>query len=96
MIVVGIVKVLDYLDLEEEYKLIFDGIGQMELEEDVDIEICDEEFLFLVGQIKQFFELLFICVVKVLDGFMNCVVMVGINFVKERKEMKQQEVEEQQ
>ncbi|KAK0667789.1 P-loop containing nucleoside triphosphate hydrolase protein [Cercophora samala] len=96
MIAAGIAKASDYPDLEEEYKSTLDGTGQMELEEDVDIEIRDEEPPFLAGQTKQSLELSPIRVVKAPDGSMNRAAMAGTNLAKERKEMKQQEAEEQQ
>ncbi|KAK4199204.1 P-loop containing nucleoside triphosphate hydrolase protein [Triangularia verruculosa] len=96
MIAAGIAKASDYPDLEEEYKSTLNGTGQMELEEDVDIEIRDEEPPFLAGQTKQSLELSPIRVVKAPDGSMNRAAMAGTNLAKERKEMKQQEAEEQQ
>ncbi|KAL2020464.1 hypothetical protein VTK56DRAFT_8430 [Thermocarpiscus australiensis] len=96
MIAAGIAKASDYPDLEEEYNATLRGEGQMELEEDVDIEIRDEEPPFLAGQTKQSLELSPIRVVKAPDGSLNRAAMAGANLAKERKELRQQEAEAQQ
>ncbi|KAJ4300080.1 DEAH-box ATP-dependent RNA helicase prp22 [Collariella sp. IMI 366227] len=96
MIAAGIVKASDYPDLEEDYNATLRGDGQMELEEDVDIEVRDEEPPFLAGQTKQSLELSPIRVVKAPDGSLNRAAMAGTNLAKERKELRQQEAEAQQ
>ncbi|KAL2127224.1 hypothetical protein VTI74DRAFT_11072 [Chaetomium olivicolor] len=96
MIAAGIVKASDYPDLEEDYNATLRGEGQMELEEDVDIEVRDEEPPFLAGQTKQSLELSPIRVVKAPDGSLNRAAMAGANLAKERKELRQQEAEAQQ
>jgi ATP-dependent RNA helicase DHX8/PRP22 len=93
MIAAGIVKASDYPNLEEDYNATLRGDGQMELEEDFDIEIRDEEPPFLAGQTKQSLELSPIRVVKAPDGSLNRSAMAGANLAKERKEMRQQESE---
>jgi ATP-dependent RNA helicase DHX8/PRP22 len=96
MIAAGIAKASDYPDLEEDYNATLRGEGQMELEEDVDIEIRDEEPPFLAGQTKQSLELSPIRVVKAPDGSLNRAAMAGASLAKERREMRQQEAESQQ
>jgi ATP-dependent RNA helicase DHX8/PRP22 len=96
MIAAGIVKASDYPNLEEEYNATLTGEGQMELEEDVDIEIRDEEPPFLAGQTKQSLELSPIRVVKAPDGSLNRAAMAGASLAKERKELRQQENESQE
>lgn len=91
LIASGVVKASDYPDLEEDYNATLTGEGQMELEEDVDIEIRDEEPPFLAGQTKQSLELSPIRIVKAPDGSLNRAAMSGTNLAKERKEMRQQE-----
>lgn len=93
MIAAGIVKASDYPNLEEDYNATLRGDGQMELEEDFDIEIRDEEPPFLAGQTKQSLELSPIRVVKAPDGSLNRSAMAGANLAKERKEMRQQDAE---
>ncbi|KAK3502819.1 ATP-dependent RNA helicase DHX8 [Neurospora crassa] len=93
MIAAGIAKASDYPELEEDYQATLKGEGQMELEEDVDIEVRDEEPPFLAGQTKQSLELSPIRVVKAPDGSLNRAAMAGTNLAKERKELRQQETE---
>ncbi|KAK0641328.1 putative pre-mRNA splicing factor [Cercophora newfieldiana] len=93
MIAAGIAKASDYPDLEEEYNATLKGEGQMDLEEDVDIEVRDEEPPFLAGQTKQSLELSPIRVVKAPDGSLNRAAMAGTNLSKERKELRQSETE---
>ncbi|KAL1876445.1 DEAH-box ATP-dependent RNA helicase prp22 [Diaporthe australafricana] len=93
LIASGVVKASDYPDLEEDYNATLTGEGQMDLEEDVDIEIREEEPPFLAGQTKQSLELSPIRIVKAPDGSLNRAAMSGTNLAKERKEMRQQEAE---
>lgn len=93
LIASGVAKASDYPDLEEDYNATLAGDGQLELEEDVDIEIRDEEPPFLAGQTKQSLELSPIRIVKAPDGSLNRAAMAGTNLTKERKEIRQQEAE---
>ncbi|KAL6812470.1 P-loop containing nucleoside triphosphate hydrolase protein [Trichoderma sp. SZMC 28015] len=94
LIASGVAKASDYPDLEEDYNATLRGEGELELEEDVDIEVRDEEPPFLAGQTKQSLELSPIRVVKAPDGSMNRAAMAGTTLAKERKELKQKEAEE--
>ncbi|RFU80142.1 atp-dependent rna helicase dhx8 [Trichoderma arundinaceum] len=94
LIASGVAKASDYPDLEEDYNATLRGEGEMELEEDVDIEVREEEPPFLAGQTKQSLELSPIRVVKAPDGSMNRAAMAGTTLSKERKELKQKEAEE--
>ncbi|KAJ0114712.1 tp-dependent rna helicase dhx8 [Diaporthe amygdali] len=93
LIASGVAKASDYPDLEEDYNATLTGEGQLDLEEDVDIEIREEEPPFLAGQTKQSLELSPIRIVKAPDGSLNRAAMSGTNLAKERKEMRQQEAE---
>lgn len=93
LIASGVAKASDYPDLEEDYNATLRGDGELELEEDVDIEVREEEPPFLAGQTKQSLELSPIRVVKAPDGSMNRAAMAGTSLAKERKELKQQEAE---
>ncbi|PHH85731.1 hypothetical protein CDD83_11244 [Cordyceps sp. RAO-2017] len=93
LIASGVAKASDYPDLEEDYNATLRGDGELELEEDVDIEVRDEEPPFLAGQTKQSLELSPIRVVKAPDGSMNRAAMAGTALAKERKELKQQEAD---
>ncbi|KAF7563362.1 hypothetical protein G7046_g767 [Stylonectria norvegica] len=93
LIASGVARASDYPDLEEDYNATLRGDGDMDLEEDVDIEVRDEEPPFLAGQTKQSLELSPIRVVKAPDGSMNRAAMSGTSLAKERKELKQQEAD---
>lgn len=93
LIASGVAKASDYPDLEEEYNATLTGEGNIELEEDVDIEIRDEEPPFLAGQTKLSLELSPIRVVKAPDGSLNRAAMAGAVLAKERKELRQQEAD---
>lgn len=93
LIASGVAKASDYPDLEEDYNATLRGDGELELEEEVDIEVREEEPPFLVGQTKQSLELSPIRVVKAPDGSMNRAAMSGTAIAKERKELKQQEAD---
>lgn len=94
LIASGVVKASDYPDLNEDYNAALNGEGEMELEEDVDIEIRDEEPPFLAGQTKQSLELSPIRVVKAPDGSLNRAAMSGATLAKDRRELRQQEAQE--
>lgn len=91
LIASGVVKASDYPDLDEDYNAALNGEGEMELEEEVDIEIRDEEPPFLAGQTKQSLELSPIRVVKAPDGSLNRAAMAGTTLAKDRRELRQQE-----
>ncbi|TQN69818.1 Pre-mRNA-splicing factor ATP-dependent RNA helicase prp22 [Colletotrichum shisoi] len=93
LIASGVAKASDYPDLEEDYNATLRGDGELELEQEVDIEVREEEPPFLAGQTKQSLELSPIRVVKAPDGSMNRAAMSGTALAKERKELKQQEAE---
>jgi ATP-dependent RNA helicase DHX8/PRP22 len=94
LIASGVVKASDYPDLDEEYHATLNGEGEMELEEDVDIEIREEEPPFLAGQTKQSLELSPIRVIKAPDGSMNRAAMAGTTLAKDRRELRQQEAQD--
>ncbi|KAL3426041.1 ATP-dependent RNA helicase DHX8 [Phlyctema vagabunda] len=94
LIASGVVKASDYPDLDEDYNAALNGEGEMELEEDVDIEIREEEPPFLAGQTKQSLELSPIRVVKAPDGSMNRAAMAGTTLAKDRRELRQQEAQD--
>jgi ATP-dependent RNA helicase DHX8/PRP22 len=93
LIASGVAKASDYPDLEEDYNATLRGDGELELEEDVDIEVREEEPPFLAGQTKQSLELSPIRVVKAPDGSLNRAAMSGATLARERKELRQQETE---
>ncbi|RVX74123.1 Pre-mRNA-splicing factor ATP-dependent RNA helicase prp22 [Exophiala mesophila] len=91
LIASGAISAQDYPDIDEEYNATLNGEGQMEEEEDIDIEVKEEEPPFLAGQTKQSLELSPIRVVKAPEGSLNRAAQAGTNLAKERRELKQQE-----
>ncbi|WEW57763.1 DEAH-box ATP-dependent RNA helicase prp22 [Emydomyces testavorans] len=94
LIASGAVSAADYPDIDDEYHATLRGEGDFEEEEDVDIEVKDEEPPFLAGQTKQSLELSPIRVVRAPDGSLNRAAMAGTNLAKERRELRQQEVQD--
>jgi ATP-dependent RNA helicase DHX8/PRP22 len=94
LIASGVAKASDYPDLDEDYHATLNGEGEMELEEDVDIEIREDEPPFLAGQTKQSLELSPIRVIKAPDGSMNRAAMAGTTLAKDRRELRQQEAQD--
>ncbi|KAI1311931.1 DEAH-box ATP-dependent RNA helicase prp22 [Mortierella claussenii] len=87
LIASGAVDAKDYPELDEDY-----GIGNMEAEEELDIELVEDEPLFLKGQARHALDLSPIKVVKAPDGTMNRAALSGAALAKERKELRQSEV----
>ncbi|KAF5531011.1 ATP-dependent RNA helicase DHX8 [Fusarium mexicanum] len=93
LIASGVAKASDYPDFNDDYNATIRGEGEMELEEDYDIEVREEEPPFLAGQTKQSLELSPIRVVKAPEGSLNRAAVSGTALVKERKDLRQQEAE---
>ena len=94
LIASGAISAIDYPDIDEEYNATLAGEGDFEEEEDVDIEVREEEPPFLAGQTKQSLELSPIRVVKAPDGSLNRAAMAGTSLAKERRDLRQQEVQD--
>lgn len=82
----------DYPDLDEDFN---NPIVLAEVEEELDVEIKEEEPPFLAGQTKKTLELSPVKIVKAPDGSLNRAALAGASLAKERREMRQQEVNEQ-
>lgn len=93
LIASGAISAQDYPDINEDYNAALRG-EEIEEEEDVDIEVKEEEPPFLAGQTKQSLELSPIRVVKAPDGSMNRAAMAGDVLAKERRDLRQQEVQD--
>ncbi|KAF2083564.1 pre-mRNA-splicing factor ATP-dependent RNA helicase prp22 [Saccharata proteae CBS 121410] len=93
LIAAGVLKASDYPGLAEEFDAINNG-GEIEEEEDVDIEVREEEPPFLAGQTKQSLELSPIRVVKAPDGSLNRAAMSGETIARERRDLRQQEAQD--
>lgn len=83
-----------------EYPDIDDDFGNpsgapVEIEEELDIEIREDEPPFLAGQTKRTLELSPVKIVKAPDGSLNRAALAGAALAKERRELRQQEVNDQ-
>lgn len=83
-----------YPDIEEYDNAAVNENGEIEEEEDVDIEITEQEPPFLRGQTAQSLELSPIRIVKQPEGSLNRAAMSGESLARERKELRQQEAQE--
>jgi ATP-dependent RNA helicase DHX8/PRP22 len=82
----------DYPELDED---VFNPAAHAEVEEDLEVEIRDEEPAFLSGQTKRSIETSPIRIIKAPDGSLNRAALAGAALQKERKELRQQELNEQ-
>ncbi|KAF9922003.1 DEAH-box ATP-dependent RNA helicase prp22 [Linnemannia zychae] len=81
-----------HIPMEQDEDEDFGTIDNMEAEEELDIELCDDEPLFLKGQARHALDLSPIKVVKAPDGTLNRAALSGAALAKERKELRQSEV----
>ena len=71
------------------------GIARAEVDEELDIEVREDEPPFLAGQTKRSLHLSPVKIVKAPDGSLNRAALAGAALAKERRELRQQEVNEQ-
>jgi ATP-dependent RNA helicase DHX8/PRP22 len=88
----GAVDPSEYPELDEE---MHNPSAHVEVEEELDIEIREEEPPFLAGQTKKTLELSPVKIVKAPDGSLNRAALNGASLAKERRELRQQEVNEE-
>jgi ATP-dependent RNA helicase DHX8/PRP22 len=88
----GIVDASEYPDLDEDFS---NPAARAEVEEELDVEIREEEPPFLAGQTKKTLDLSPVKIVKAPDGSLNRAALAGASLAKERRELRQQEVNEQ-
>ncbi|KAJ3191756.1 DEAH-box ATP-dependent RNA helicase prp22 [Irineochytrium annulatum] len=81
----GVMKLKDNPILEEDHGV----LAYEEKEEELDIEIREDEPLFLKGQTKNSIQLSPIKIVKNPDGTMNRAALQGASLAKERREIRQ-------
>ncbi|UZJ54340.1 hypothetical protein CBS101457_003660 [Exobasidium rhododendri] len=95
----GAVKASDYPELLEDRELAAPTTqrraGQINADEEVDIEVNEKEAPFLVGQTGTSLELSPVKIVKAPDGTLNRAALAGAGLAKERRELKQQEINAQ-
>ena len=92
LIASGAMDPSEYPDLDED---MFNPSAAAEVEEELDVEIREEEPPFLAGQTKRSLEMSPVKIVKAPDGTLNRAALAGAALQKERKELRQQELNDQ-
>ncbi|KAI0295037.1 P-loop containing nucleoside triphosphate hydrolase protein [Russula brevipes] len=85
----GAIDASEYPDLDEDFT---NPVARAEVEEELDVEVREEEPAFLRGQTKRTLELSPVKIVKAPDGSLNRAALAGAALSKERRELRQQEV----
>lgn len=92
LIASGAVDSSEYPELDED---MFNTSAAAEVEEELDVEIREDEPPFLAGQTKRSLEMSPVKIVKAPDGSLNRAALAGAALQKERKELRQQELNDQ-
>ncbi|KAI8607813.1 hypothetical protein BC830DRAFT_71826 [Chytriomyces sp. MP71] len=87
LIASGVLNPKDYPNIDDDNGL----LNYEEKEEELDIEIVEEEPMFLKGQTKNSIQLSPIKIVKNPDGSLNRAALQGASLAKERREIRQQQ-----
>ncbi|KAF9015716.1 P-loop containing nucleoside triphosphate hydrolase protein [Cyathus striatus] len=88
----GALDASEYPDLDEDFN---NSMARAEVEEELDIEIREDEPPFLAGQTKRTLDLSPVKIVKAPDGSLNRAALAGASLAKERRELRQQEANEE-
>ncbi|KAF9225565.1 P-loop containing nucleoside triphosphate hydrolase protein [Gyrodon lividus] len=88
----GVIDASEYPDLDEDFS---NPVVRAEVEQELDVEVREEEPPFLAGQTKRTLDLSPVKIIKAPDGSMNRAAIGGAALAKERRELRQQEVNEQ-
>lgn len=88
----GAISASEYPELDEDFS---NPAARAEVEEELDVEVREEEPAFLAGQTKRTLDLSPVKIVKAPDGSLNRAALAGASLAKERRELRQQEVNEQ-
>ncbi|THH16647.1 hypothetical protein EW146_g4029 [Bondarzewia mesenterica] len=88
----GILDASEYPDLDEDS---INPVMRAEVEEELDVEVREDEPAFLRGQTKRTLDLSPVKIVKAPDGSLNRAAVAGASLAKERRELRQQEANEQ-
>lgn len=88
----GAIDASEYPDLDEDFA---NPMARAEVEEELDVEVKEEEPPFLAGQTKKTLELSPVKIVKAPDGSLNRAAVAGASLAKERRELRQQEANEE-
>ena len=92
LIASGAVDASEYPNLDEDFA---SPMAKAEVEEELDVEVREDEPSFLAGQTKQTLEMSPVKIVKAPDGSLNRAALAGAALAKERRELRQQEVNDQ-
>ncbi|KAF8600887.1 hypothetical protein BDV93DRAFT_257331 [Ceratobasidium sp. AG-I] len=92
LIASGAVDASEYPNLDEDFS---NPLAKAEVEEELDVEVREDEPSFLSGQTKMSLNLSPVKIVKAPDGSLNRAALAGASLAKERREMRQQEVNDQ-
>lgn len=84
----GAVDASEYPDLNED---IGNPMVHAEVEEELDVELREDEPAFLAGQTKRTLNLSPVKIIKAPDGSLNRAALAGVSLAKERRELRQQE-----
>jgi ATP-dependent RNA helicase DHX8/PRP22 len=88
----GVIDASEYPDLDED---LVNPVTRAKAEEELDIEIREDEPAFLAGQTKRTLNLSPVKIIKAPDGSLNRAALGGTALAKERRELRQQEANEQ-
>ncbi|TFK77464.1 ATP-dependent RNA helicase DHX8 [Pluteus cervinus] len=88
----GALDASEYPDLDEDFG---NPAARVEVEEELDVEIREDEPPFLAGQTKRTLDLSPVKIVKAPDGSLNRAALAGASLAKERRELRQQEANEE-
>ncbi|KAJ3731962.1 P-loop containing nucleoside triphosphate hydrolase protein [Lentinula guzmanii] len=88
----GALDASEYPDLDEDFS---NPMAHAEIEEELDVELREDEPPFLAGQTKRTLELSPVKIVKAPDGSLNRAALAGVSLAKERRELRQQEANDQ-
>lgn len=94
LIASGVVNAADYPELMDE-EMATPSSRPAGTEEELDIEVNEKEAPFLAGQTKASLQLSPVKIVKAPDGTMNRAALAGASLAKERRELRQQEINDQ-
>jgi ATP-dependent RNA helicase DHX8/PRP22 len=88
----GAIDASEYPDLDEDFN---NPMAHVQVEEELDVEIREDEPPFLAGQTKRTLDLSPVKIVKAPDGSLNRAALAGASLAKERRELRQQEANEE-
>ncbi|EIW86950.1 P-loop containing nucleoside triphosphate hydrolase protein [Coniophora puteana RWD-64-598 SS2] len=88
----GVIPASEYPDIDEDFS---NPLARAEVEEELDVEVKEEEAPFLAGQTKRSLDLSPVKIIKAPDGSLNRAALSGASLAKERRELRQQEANEE-